>query len=131
MDPFCFNHRLEGTEALGSDAKFAEENVIGDCEHIELHDHVCEIHWCVDFLFVPCLDFFDSHSFTLCENQLQGEVTIHLLHHSDWFCFTESERAVVAGGVHAGPKQDAIVHVGRVPSGEADHVETAAFELKI
>ena len=67
-----FDHRLEGAEALRSNAEFSKKNVVGDCEHVELHGHVREGHRCVDFLLVRCLDFVYRHSFTLCQNQVQG-----------------------------------------------------------
>jgi hypothetical protein len=46
-----FHHRLEGTEALGSDTELSKKNVICNCEHVELHGHVVEI---ID-AFTSCL----------------------------------------------------------------------------
>ncbi len=65
------NHRLEGAEALGADAEFPKENVVGDSEHSELLGHILEIHRCVNFLFICGPYLIHRHSFPLHQNQLQ------------------------------------------------------------
>ncbi len=65
------NHLLERAEALGADAEFPKENVVGDSKHSELLGHVLEIHWCMNILFICGLYLIHRHSFPLCQNQLQ------------------------------------------------------------
>ena len=90
-----FDHRLQGAETLGADAKLAKKDIIRNGAHFYLHYHVVYARLCFQFLFVGCFDLVNCHPFALGKDKLEKEVAILLLVHTDGFDFPEGDRAVV------------------------------------